>query len=55
MQSQGAQQHQMGNQGGSPGGAMSTPSGGSAQNEPTPSKSEAEGRAGQEPLAGGTQ
>jgi hypothetical protein len=35
MQSQGAQQHQMGGQGGSPGGgAMSTPSGGSAQNEP---------------------
>jgi hypothetical protein len=36
MQSQGAQQHQMGN----PGGAMSTPSGGSAQSEPTPSKTE---------------
>jgi hypothetical protein len=35
MQSQGAQQHQMGAQGGSPGGgAMSTPSGGNAQNEP---------------------
>jgi hypothetical protein len=38
MQSQGAQQHQMGGQGGSPGGgAMSTPSGGSAQNEPSTS------------------
>ena len=38
MQSQGAQQHQMGGQGGSPGGgAMSGPSGGSAQNEPSTS------------------
>jgi hypothetical protein len=38
MQPQGAQQHQMGGQGGSPGGgAMSTPSGGSAQNEPSTS------------------
>jgi hypothetical protein len=38
MQSQGAQQHQMGGQGGSPGGGtMSGPSGGSAQNEPSTS------------------
>jgi hypothetical protein len=38
MQSQGAQQHQMGGQGGSPGnGTMSGPSGGSAQNEPSAS------------------
>jgi hypothetical protein len=38
MQSQGAQQHQMGGQGGSPGGgSMSAPSGGSAQNEPSTS------------------
>jgi hypothetical protein len=38
MQSQGAQQHQVGGQSGSPGGgAMSTPSGGSAQNEPSTS------------------
>jgi Protein of unknown function (DUF1236) len=38
MQSQGTQQHQMGGPGGSPGGgAMSTPSGGSAQNEPSTS------------------
>jgi Protein of unknown function (DUF1236) len=38
MQSQGAQQHQMGGQSGSPGGgAVSGPSGGSAQNEPSTS------------------
>jgi hypothetical protein len=48
MQSQGAQQHQTGNPSaaGSPGGAMSGPSGGSAQNEPTPSKSEPKGEPG---------
>ena len=44
MQSQGAQQHQMGGQGGSPGGgAMSTPSGGSAQNEPSTSGPQGKG------------
>jgi hypothetical protein len=37
MQSQGAQQHQMGN----PGGAMSTPSGGNAQSEPSTSTPQA--------------
>jgi len=38
MQSQGAQQHQMGGQSGSPGGgAMSGPSGGNAQSEPSTS------------------
>jgi len=48
MQSPGAQQHQMGNPGaaGSPGGATSVPSGGSAQNESTPSKSEPKGEQG---------
>jgi hypothetical protein len=48
MQSQGAQQHQTGNPSaaGSPGGAMSGPSGGSAQNEPAPSKSEPKGEPG---------
>ena len=48
MQSQGAQQHQMGGPGAasSPGGAMSTPSGGNAQNESTPSKSEPKGQQG---------
>jgi hypothetical protein len=42
MQSQGAQQHQMGN----PGGAMSTPSGGSAQNEPSASGPQGSGDQG---------
>jgi hypothetical protein len=45
MQSQGAQQHQMGNPSpaGSPGGAMSSPSGGNAQTESTPSTSGPQG------------
>jgi hypothetical protein len=42
MQSQGAQQHQMGN----PGGAMSTPSGGSAQSEPSTSAPQGSGEQG---------
>ena len=48
MQSQGAQQHQMGNPGGSgsPGGAMNNPSGGNAQSESTPSTSEPKGEHG---------
>jgi hypothetical protein len=47
MQSQGAQQHQMGGPGSSPGGgAMSGQSGGNAQNESTPSKSEPKGEQG---------
>jgi hypothetical protein len=47
MQSQGAQQHQMGGPGSSPGGgAMSSQSGGNAQNESTPSKSEPKGEQG---------
>ncbi len=48
MQSQGAQQHPMGGQSGSPGGgAMSGPSGGSAQDEPSttaPQRSSPEGK-----------
>ena len=48
MQSQGAQQHQMGNPGGagSPGGAMNNPSGGNAQSKSTPSRSEPKGEHG---------
>jgi hypothetical protein len=48
MQSQGAQQHQMGNPGGagSPGGAMNNPSGGNAQSETTPPTSEPKGEHG---------
>jgi len=47
MQSQGVQQHQMGGPGSSPGGgAMSGQSGGNAQNESTPSKSEPKGQQG---------
>jgi hypothetical protein len=45
MQSQGAQQHQMGNPSatGSPGGAMSNPSGGNAQTEPSTANPQATG------------
>jgi len=48
MQSPGAQQHQMGNPGatGSPGGAMTSPSGGNAQTEPSTSTPKASGEQG---------
>jgi uncharacterized protein DUF1236 len=48
MQSQGTQQHQIGNPGaaGSPGGAMSSPSGGNAQSQSPPSTSEPQGEQG---------
>jgi Protein of unknown function (DUF1236) len=48
MQSQGGQQHQMGNPGatGSPGGAMTSPSGGSAQTEPSTSTPKTPGEQG---------
>ena len=55
---QGAQQHQMsgsGASGGQPGGAMSSPSGGSAQNESNMSKSEPKGAQGKSFSAEGTQ
>jgi len=45
-QSQGAQQHQMGNPSASPGGAMTSPSGGNAQTEPSTSTPQGSGEQG---------